>query len=95
MRYLWIAAEATREGAEKLKGFGLAEGSSTPAFGRIMVVFLLLAALAWAAVWLLRRFSSRWAASASQVPVRSVTWRAVVCPAASPATWSRHRAAAC
>jgi hypothetical protein len=62
MRYLWQAAEATREGAEKLKGFGLAEGSSTPHFGRIMVVFLLLAALAWAAAWLLRRFSSRWGA---------------------------------
>jgi hypothetical protein len=62
MRYLLQAAEATREGAEKLKGFGLAEGSSTPAFGRIMVVFLMLAALAWAAAWLLRRFSSRWGA---------------------------------
>jgi hypothetical protein len=62
MRYLWQAAEATFEGAEKLKGFGLAEGASTPAFGRIMVVFLLLAALAWAAAWLLRRFSSRWGA---------------------------------
>jgi len=62
MRYLWLATEATREGAEKLKGFGLAEGSSTPAFGRIMVVFLLLAGLAWAAAWLLRRFSSRWGA---------------------------------
>jgi len=57
---LACALEATREGTEKLKGFGLAEGSSTPAFGRIMVVFLLLAALAWAAAWLLRRFSSRW-----------------------------------
>ncbi len=62
MRYLWQAAEATLGGAEKLKGFGLAEGSATPAFGRIMVVFLLLAALAWAAAWLLRRFSSRWGA---------------------------------
>ena len=59
---LACALEATREGAEKLKGFGLAEGSSTPAFGRIIVVFLLLAALAWAAAWLLRRFSSRWGA---------------------------------
>ena len=59
---LACALEATREGAEKLKGFGLAEGSSTPAFGRIMVVFLLLAALAWACAWLLRRFSSRWGA---------------------------------
>jgi hypothetical protein len=54
------AVEATGEGAEKLKGFGLAEGSSSPPFGRIILVFVLLAALAWAAAWLLRRFSSRW-----------------------------------
>lgn len=60
MPWLARAAGAAGEGAEKLKGFGLAEGSSSPPFGRILLVFVLLAALAWGAAWLLRRFSSRW-----------------------------------
>jgi hypothetical protein len=74
----WLAraAEAAGEGAGKLKGFGLAEGSSSPPFGRIIVVFLLLAALAWAAVWLLRRYGPRFGigaiAAAGAGPIRHV-----------------------
>src|SRR5262245_31605928 len=72
----WVAhaAEAAREGADKLKGFGLAESSSTPAFGRIIVVFLLLAALAWAAAWLLRRYGARFRIAGTNVaaPIRAV-----------------------
>jgi|SRR5215831_2921952 len=53
--------QAAAESADKMKGFGLADGSTTPAFGRVIVVFLLLAALAWGAAWLLRRYgSARW-----------------------------------
>jgi len=43
-----------------MKNFGLADGSATPAFGRVIVVFLLLAALAWGAAWVLRRYGPRW-----------------------------------
>ena len=69
-------AQAAGEHADKLKGFGLAEGSSTPAFGRVIVVFLLLAAFAWSAAWLLRRygarFGMRWgiAAVSTGTPIR-------------------------
>jgi len=54
------AAETTAAGAEKLKGFGLASSNagSLP-IGRIIVVFLLVAALAWAATWMLRRYGFR------------------------------------
>ena len=76
----WLAhaAGTAQEGTDKLKGFGLSESASTPPFGRIIVVFLLLAALAWAAAWLLRRYSARWGArlglnvDAGAAPIRHV-----------------------
>jgi hypothetical protein len=74
----WLAygAETARESAGKLKGFGLAESSSSLPFGRIVLVFLLLAALAWAAAWLLRRYGSRFGlggvAIAGGGPIRHV-----------------------
>src|SRR4051794_5526348 len=57
----WLAqaGEAARASTDKLKGFGLAESTGTPGFGRIIVVVLLVAALAWAAAWLLRRYGPR------------------------------------
>lgn len=54
------AADATAAGADKLKTFGLAssESGSLP-IGRVIVAFLLVAALAWAATWILRRYGYR------------------------------------
>jgi len=45
--------------AGKLSGFGLAEPATTPAYGRVLIVFLLVAALAWGSVWLMRRYGLR------------------------------------
>jgi hypothetical protein len=52
-------AEVAVAGDARMKGFGLAEGPATPAFGRILVVFALIAALAWGCAWALRRFAPR------------------------------------
>lgn len=54
-----LAAGTSPDTAGRLKGLGLAESAATPDFGRIVLVFLLLAALAWAAAWLLRRYGGR------------------------------------
>lgn len=58
------AAESAAAGADKLKGFGLAssDAGSLP-IGRVIVAFVLVAALAWAATWMLRRYGFRGAAS--------------------------------
>ncbi len=56
----WVrAAEAAHTASDKLKGFGLAEGASTPSFGRVILVFLMLAALSWGLVWLLKKHGKR------------------------------------
>src|SRR3954471_22063325 len=57
------AADTAAAGADKLKGFGLAssDAGSLP-IGRVILAFLLVAALAWAATWLLRRTGFRGAA---------------------------------
>jgi hypothetical protein len=56
----WVcAADTGHTASTRLKGFGLAEGASTPAFGRVILVFLVLAALSWAIVWLLRKHGKR------------------------------------
>lgn len=57
------ANDTTAAGADKLKGFGLAnsDAGSLP-IGRVILTFLLVAALAWAATWLLRRYGYRGAA---------------------------------
>ena len=54
------AAEAAQQGAEKLRGFGLNGGDvGAPGFGRVITVFILVAALAWGATWILRRYGLR------------------------------------
>ena len=58
-----FAAEAAQTGAEKLHDFGLAPANvGAPGYGRILVVFALIVALAWAATWLLRRYGARFRA---------------------------------
>jgi len=77
--WLALAADATParagDNASKLKGFGLAENSGTPNFGRIILVFVLLAALAWGAAWLLRRYGAKFrvGAIAGGSPIRLVS----------------------
>jgi hypothetical protein len=63
------AAEAATATTDKLKGFGLAssDAGSLP-IGRVIVAFLLVAALAWAATWALRRYGFRGAALAAGNP---------------------------
>jgi hypothetical protein len=60
------AAESAAANADKLKGFGLAnaDAGSLPV-GRIIATFLMVAALAWAATWVLRRYGFRGAAVAA------------------------------
>ena len=69
-----VVLQAAADATDKMKHFGLADGSSTPAFGRVIVVFLLLAALAWGAAWLLRRYGPRWriAAVGGAGPIQSL-----------------------
>lgn len=58
------AAEAAHSGAEKLHGFGLATSNgASPGYGRMLIAFLLVAALAWAVIWLLRRYGAKLPAS--------------------------------
>jgi hypothetical protein len=57
---LWLAAPlAQAADAKKLSGFGLAESAATPAYGRVLIAFLLVAALAWGGIWLMRRYGLR------------------------------------
>jgi hypothetical protein len=69
------AADSAAAGAEKLKDFGLAssDAGSLPV-GRIIFAFLLVAALAWAATWVLRRYGFRGAAvtAGGAAPIRAL-----------------------
>jgi hypothetical protein len=66
---LWLAAPlAHAADADKLHGFGLAESAATPAYGRVLIVFLLVAGLAWGGVWLMRRYGLRGPLRALGVP---------------------------
>jgi hypothetical protein len=57
---LTCAAEVAKSADEKLRGLGLAASDvGTPGFGRVFLAFLLVAALAWAATWILRRYGVR------------------------------------
>lgn len=73
------AAAAAQEGAEKLKGFGLAEGGEvSPGIGRVLLVFVVVAALAWGMAWALRRYGARFgigadAGAAGAAPVRALS----------------------
>jgi hypothetical protein len=63
-----VAPLAQAADAEKLRGFGLAESSATPAYGRVLIAFLLVAALAWGCVWLMRRYGFRGSLGANGAP---------------------------
>ena len=69
------AADTAAAGAEKLKGFGLArsDAGSLP-IGRVILAFLLVAALAWGLTWLLRRYGFRGAAvtAGTAAPIRTL-----------------------
>jgi hypothetical protein len=59
------AAEPVKSGAEKLRDFGLADSTvSTPGYGRVLLVFALIVALAWGAAWILRRYGARFRVTA-------------------------------
>jgi hypothetical protein len=67
------------EEAEKLRHLGLAEsGADAPSLLRVLLTFLLVVALAWAAVWLMRRHGFRLpgklglAAAPGANPIRAV-----------------------
>ena len=54
------AADVAQSSAEKLRGFGLATSdTASPGYGRVLIVFLLVAGLAWGATWLLRRYGAK------------------------------------
>ncbi|HEV7610180.1 MAG TPA: hypothetical protein VGO61_22805 [Steroidobacteraceae bacterium] len=60
---LALAADGAKTADEKLRGLGLAGSNvATPGFGRVLVVFLLVAALAWGASWMMRRYGLRFRA---------------------------------
>ncbi|HEY6124847.1 MAG TPA: hypothetical protein VIV63_09355 [Steroidobacteraceae bacterium] len=64
----WLAAPLAQaaDPAEKLRGFGLAESSAaSPGYGRVVIAFLLVAAMAWGIVWVLRRYGLRGPAAAT------------------------------
>jgi hypothetical protein len=57
---LWLAAPlAQAADAKKLSGFGLAETAAAPAYGRVLIAFALVVALAWGGIWLMRRYGLR------------------------------------
>jgi hypothetical protein len=62
---LTLAADGAKTADEKLRDLGLAGSTvTTPGFGRVLVAFLLVAALAWGASWVLRRYGFRFRAGA-------------------------------
>jgi hypothetical protein len=53
------AAEPAKTGAEKLHDFGLSGSNvGTPGYGRVLVVFAFIVALAWGITWILRRYGA-------------------------------------
>jgi hypothetical protein len=78
---LAVLSSGTRaaDEAEKLRHLGLAEsGTEAPSLLRVLLTFLLVVALAWAAVWLMRRHGFRLtgklglAAAPGASPIRAV-----------------------
>jgi flagellar biogenesis protein FliO len=67
------AADTARSGADKLRDLGFADSSagSLP-MGRVLLAFLLVAALAVCAVWLLRRYGPRFRTVGPVAPIRIV-----------------------
>lgn len=66
-----FAADVAKSDAEKLRGLGLGSSAPSPGYGRVILVFVLVAALAWGATWLLRRYGARLptAATGGSVPI--------------------------
>ena len=65
--------QPARTGAEKLRDLGLADALvEGPGLGRVLLAFLLVAALAWGATWLLKRYGQRVgrAAPGAATPIR-------------------------
>lgn len=59
-----LAADGAKSADEKLRGLGLAGSDvGAPGFGRVLVAFLLVAALAWGATWMMRRYGIRFRAA--------------------------------
>jgi len=70
-----LADAAPKSEAEKLRDLGLASsGTATPGYGRVLIAFVIVAALAWGATWLLRRYGHRLptAATGGVVPIHHV-----------------------
>jgi hypothetical protein len=58
-------AGPAKSDAQKLHDFGLSGSNvGTPGYGRVLLVFALIVALAWGATWLLRRYGARFRAGA-------------------------------
>jgi hypothetical protein len=54
------AAEPVKTGAARLHDFGLSGSNvGTPGYGRVLVAFALIVALAWGMTWVLRRYGAR------------------------------------
>ena len=59
-------ADAAQTSAQKLRGLGLADsGSATPSLLRVLLVFVLVAGLAWGVTWLMKRYGLRLPGSAA------------------------------
>ncbi len=69
-------AGSVKNGAQKLRDLGLAGGSvEGPGVGRLLLAFVLVAALAWGATWVLKRygFRSGRAAAGGASPIRHLS----------------------
>jgi hypothetical protein len=85
--------QAVASDAAKLHSFGLADtNAATPGYGRVVLVFLMVAGLAWAArpVHVASAPNCRVPHPVAMRPF--VTWRVTHCPAAGLAMWSKRRA---
>jgi hypothetical protein len=72
---LALAVEGAKTTDEKLRGRGLAGSNvAAPGLGRVLLTFLLVAALAWGASWLLRRYGARFRPGVigGTVPIRQL-----------------------
>jgi hypothetical protein len=70
---LALAVEGAKSPDERLRGLGLSgEQVGTPGLGRVLLVFLLVAALAFCASWALRRYGFKFRSStmAGASPIR-------------------------
>jgi hypothetical protein len=68
------AAESTAVTAEKLRNLGLADSDgSGPPIMRVLLTFLLVVGLAWAAAWMLRRHGFRLPGKAGMATTPGVT----------------------